>query len=736
MSKSIEAQLLADIQANVTTLATLVEIRRQDRRPIRMTNHDVSIDFAGDTYDHTIPFVLSSINKGSQFEVDNCTLTLMPDESIITRVDFEYGVYQFAEVIVSMVDFTSPDDGRMIIHKGTFGEFKVNELGAIDVTLVGLLKILDFQVGRIYQPTCDADLGDKRCKLAIKESQAYSHLNIYNAGDWVYRYNPAGMDAFTLTNPSFNADGDVANGAAITGWTQSPNSGWIVDNARFTLSPYEGTHALWGDVDDPASADGSGAEIYLYQDIDLTAELTTGAIDSGHYSFAAVAAVIQTVYTLDPLRLYAEQLDGDGEVIRGDDTKWVYFDTGYFGEWQERTLAFPLLEGARTVRFYLYGKKEHQDIIDIGFDDVRAYYWDHTLGTPYDDVIHKAVRVVNYSDNFVFYPTNASFEKALVANTSTAGAINGWTITGGDFWQVVASFSPLSAQDGSRFVVGGDDGGSSQQTYHIKSEFNLSSVAKINDDRKDLGYYVGRLSLDVGWADTASAASVTLALYNGGSLLSTITALAFTTQASPGWGTVTQTFSIPANCTKIVTNLYARSPSGDGAANVAFDGIEYHFYDAEQPTKSDPTNGYGSEDTIWDTTIGSYTFDGNLIWKAVGMFRQYSEVDAVLDDRKEFTCTNTFTASTGAFETGLIEWTTGANRGRRSVIRNYTPKVITPSTIGPKFKLYFPTPYPIEEGDSFFFIRPCAKRFTQDCIAVFNNAVNFRGFPHLPGKTK
>jgi hypothetical protein len=353
----------------------------------------------------------------------------------------------------------------------------------------------------------------------------------------------------------------------------------------------------------------------------------------------------------------------------------VYFDTGYFGEWQERTLAFPLLEGARTVRFYLYGKKEHQDIIDVGFDNVRAYYWDHTLATPYDDVIHKCVRVVNYSDNFVFYPTNGSFEKALVANTNVAGAITGWTITSGDYWRVVTTLGALSAQDGSRFLASGDDGGASQQTYHISGEFNLSSVAKIDDDRKDLGYYVGRLSLNVGWTNTASEAKVTLDLYNGGSLLQTITALDFTAQASPAWGTVTQNFTIPANCTKIKTNLYAKSPVGDGEALIAFDGVQYHFYDAELPAKSDPTNGTGTDTTIWDTTVGSYTFDDNLIWKAVGMFRQYSEVDEVVDDRKQFTCTNTFTASTGTYETGLIEWTTGANRGRRSVIRNYTPKV-------------------------------------------------------------
>ena len=35
---------------------------------------------------------------------------------------------------------------------------------------------------------------------------------------------------------------------------------------------------------------------------------------------------------------------------------------------------------------------ENGHIVDIGFDNVRAYHWDHTIATPYDDVTHKCVR--------------------------------------------------------------------------------------------------------------------------------------------------------------------------------------------------------------------------------------------------------------------------------------------------------------------------------------------------------
>lgn len=734
MSKNISAQLLTNIQSNVTTLATLVTIKRQDRRVIRLTNHDTDLVFDGDTYIHTVPFSLSSIAKGSQFEVDNCTLTVTPDEVVFLREDFEHGVYDFSEVIVALVDYTDLTAGRMILHKGTFGEIKLNEIGAIDITLVGLLKVLDFSVGRIYQPSCDADLGDKRCKLAIKESQAYSHMNNYSAGDWVYRYNTAGMTAFTLTNPSFDVDGVVGNGGAITGWTQSPNAGWTVLTTRFTIPANHGTHALWGDTDDPATADGSGAEIWLYQDIALSPTISTSGIDSGNYTFAAFAEVIQTVYTLDPLRLYAEVLNANGEVIQAHDTKWVYFETGYFGEWQERALVFPLIEGARTVRLYMYGKKEHLDIIDIGFDNVRAYWWDQTIATPYDDVIHKCARVVTYNDNAVYYPTNASFETALVANTTTAGAIAGWTIVTGDYWKVVTGLSPLTAQDGSRILAGGNNSSGVQEEYEIYGETTLANVPLINNARKVLGKIVGRLGIKVGWADTASAAKVVLDFYNGGSLITSITALDWTVQAAAGWADLTQAFTVPGTCTKIRARLFARSPVGDSQAQIAYDGVHFHFFDAERPVKGDAVLGQGSVDTVWDTTVGSYTFDGTLIWKAVGKFRAFSTVDSVVSN-KEFRADSSITDDPGSYETGLIEWVSGQNAGRKNVVRNYTPEISSPSLIRPTFKLYFPTAFPIEIGDAFYYTRPCAKRMEEDCRDKFDNVINFRGFPHLPGKT-
>jgi uncharacterized phage protein (TIGR02218 family) len=39
----------------------------------------------------------------------------------------------------------------------------------------------------------------------------------------------------------------------------------------------------------------------------------------------------------------------------------------------------------------------------------------------------------------------------------------------------------------------------------------------------------------------------------------------------------------------------------------------------------------------------------------------------------------------------------------------------------------------IQVGDTYSLIPGCKKRFSTDCVAKFNNGVNFRGEPHVPG---
>lgn len=92
-----------------------------------------------------------------------------------------------------------------------------------------------------------------------------------------------------------------------------------------------------------------------------------------------------------------------------------------------------------------------------------------------------------------------------------------------------------------------------------------------------------------------------------------------------------------------------------------------------------------------------------------------------------------FTASglqgfaSGWFARGLLRLTGGANAGFACEVKQHTlvNGVVT-------IELWQPAPNPIAPGDTFTITAGCDK-LIETCDQRFGNAVNFRGFPHIPG---
>lgn len=79
------------------------------------------------------------------------------------------------------------------------------------------------------------------------------------------------------------------------------------------------------------------------------------------------------------------------------------------------------------------------------------------------------------------------------------------------------------------------------------------------------------------------------------------------------------------------------------------------------------------------------------------------------------------------FARGVLTWTTGTRTGRNERIVDHrvdgsVVSIVLQSSVGPE----------IAAGDSFSIVAGCDKSFAT-CKAKFGNALNFRGFPHLPG---
>jgi uncharacterized phage protein (TIGR02218 family) len=80
----------------------------------------------------------------------------------------------------------------------------------------------------------------------------------------------------------------------------------------------------------------------------------------------------------------------------------------------------------------------------------------------------------------------------------------------------------------------------------------------------------------------------------------------------------------------------------------------------------------------------------------------------------------------GWFNGGKITWNTGSNSPLSMEIKTFTSATKT-------FELMLPMLRSVQSGDTYSALPGCLKRFTTDCTSKYNNAVNFRGEPHVPG---
>lgn len=77
----------------------------------------------------------------------------------------------------------------------------------------------------------------------------------------------------------------------------------------------------------------------------------------------------------------------------------------------------------------------------------------------------------------------------------------------------------------------------------------------------------------------------------------------------------------------------------------------------------------------------------------------------------------------GYYDYGLVTWTSGANAGKSMEVKAYTK---------PTVYLQQAMQHPIAVGDTYTIRAGCDKTL-ETCKTRFNNVINYRGFPHVPG---
>jgi uncharacterized phage protein (TIGR02218 family) len=101
-------------------------------------------------------------------------------------------------------------------------------------------------------------------------------------------------------------------------------------------------------------------------------------------------------------------------------------------------------------------------------------------------------------------------------------------------------------------------------------------------------------------------------------------------------------------------------------------------------------------------------------------------IAAAAASARRFTAIGLSSFAADWFTRGLVTFTSGANAGRSQEVKRHGAAVPTP------IELWQPFAHAIAPGDAFTITAGCDKQFAT-CQSRFANAVNFRGFPHIPG---
>lgn len=131
----------------------------------------------------------------------------------------------------------------------------------------------------------------------------------------------------------------------------------------------------------------------------------------------------------------------------------------------------------------------------------------------------------------------------------------------------------------------------------------------------------------------------------------------------------------------------------------------------------------GAIEPAFSNALGSLTQDDTVSWKAVKSWSLVKTVRAPASDNRSFV-PEALVAPVGYYDGGLITWETGKNAGRSQEIKTWKAGRLT---------LFQRPYYSMQPGDRYALRPGCDKRRVT-CNETFDNVLNFRGEPDVPGQ--
>lgn len=165
------ARLDAHLALGTTQTAHCWKVERRDGTAYGFTDHDRDLAFDDVVFRADTGLSAAALMQTTGLAVDNTEAVGALSDAAITEADLVAGRFDGATVEAWLVQWDAPEN-RVLQFRGSLGEITHGN-GAFTAELRGLAEALNVPMGRVFQRSCSAVLGDRACRFDLSGT-AYS----------------------------------------------------------------------------------------------------------------------------------------------------------------------------------------------------------------------------------------------------------------------------------------------------------------------------------------------------------------------------------------------------------------------------------------------------------------------------------------------------------------------------------------------------------------------------------
>ena len=229
--KQFSPSLQGHLDSGTTTLSWCWRLTRNDGAVFGFTDHDLSLAFDGTTFEPESGFTASEIRSGSDLAVDAQEAEGVLTSDTITETDILDGRWDNAEVEIWRINWADTSQ-RALLRRGAIGQIRRGRLLFV-AEMRSLAHVLGQTIGRTFQASCDAALGDMRCGVDLSDPALKASGTVVSI---------SGDRAFTISGLSGFADGWFALGTLS--WLSGANTGRKAEVLSYALTGADVTITL------------------------------------------------------------------------------------------------------------------------------------------------------------------------------------------------------------------------------------------------------------------------------------------------------------------------------------------------------------------------------------------------------------------------------------------------------------------------------------------------------------